>query len=44
MNIFVIERELLCELVNTAFVRGQEHFTRDVLLQKVKELNITSWF
>lgn len=40
MNIFVIERELLCELVNTAFVRGQEHFTRDVLLPKVKELNI----
>lgn len=32
MNIFVIERELLIDMINTAFVRGQEYFERDVLL------------
>ena len=32
MNIFVIERELLIDLINTAFVRGLRYWERDVLL------------
>jgi len=40
MNMFVVSRELLIELVNTAFVRGQAHFTRDILLQQVNRLHI----
>lgn len=43
MNIFVISRELLIDLVNTAFVRGQEHFTRDILLSQVNKLNIQGY-
>ncbi|MCI7813860.1 MAG: glucose-1-phosphate adenylyltransferase subunit GlgD [Lachnospiraceae bacterium] len=40
MNMFVIERELLIELVNTAFVRGQIYFERDVLLPQLDKLNV----
>ncbi len=40
MNIYVVERELLIDLVNTAFVRGQEYFERDVLLPQLNKLNV----
>ena len=43
LNIFVIERELLIDLVNTAFMRGQAHFTRDILLNQVNHLNIQAY-
>ena len=43
MNIFVIERELLIDLVNTAFVRGQEYFERDVLLPQLNVLNVHAY-
>ena len=40
MNVFVVERELLINLVNTAFVRGQRFFERDVLMNQLDELNV----
>ncbi|MDO4523000.1 MAG: glucose-1-phosphate adenylyltransferase subunit GlgD [Eubacteriales bacterium] len=40
MNITVIDRELLIELVHVAYVRGDVYFTRDVLAPKVNELNV----
>ena len=43
MNIFVVERELLIDLINTAFVRGLRYWERDVLLNKLDELNIQGY-
>lgn len=43
MNIFVIERELLIDLINTASVRGQEYFERDVLLPQLGKLNVQAY-
>ena len=43
LNIFVIARELLIELVEVAFMRGQVHFTRDILLNQVNHLNIQAY-
>ena len=40
MNVFVVERELLIDLINTAFVRGQRFFERDVLMNKLDELKV----
>ena len=43
MNIFVIKRELLIDLINTAFVRGQKFFERDVLLNQLDVLNVQGY-
>lgn len=43
MNIFVVKRELLIELINTAFVRGQRYFERDVLLNQLNILNVQAY-
>lgn len=43
MNVFVIERELLIDLINTAFVRGQRYWERDVLLSQIDTLNIQAY-
>ncbi len=43
MNIYLIERELLIDLINTAFVRGQEYFERDVLLPQLNKLNVQAY-
>ncbi len=43
MNIFIIEREMLIDMVNTAFVRGQEYFERDVLLPQLNKLNVQAY-
>ena len=43
MNIYVVERELLIDMVNTAFMRGQEHFNRDVLLNQLNKLNVQAY-
>ena len=40
MNVFVVERELLIDLVNTAYVRGQNYWERDVLLGQIDTLNV----
>ena len=43
MNIYVIDRELLIDLVNTAFVRGQEYFERDILAPQLAKLNVQAY-
>ncbi len=43
MNIFIIEREMLIDMVNTAFVREQEFFERDVLLPQLNKLNVQAY-
>lgn len=43
MNIFVIERKLLIELISTAFNLGQKYFTRDVIVPQVDRLNIRAY-
>ena len=43
MNIFIVEREMLIDMVNTAFVRGQEYFERDVLLPQLNKLNVQAY-
>ena len=43
MNIFVVDRELLIDLINTASVRGQEYFERDVLLPQLGKLNVQAY-
>lgn len=43
MNIYIMERELLMDLVNTAFVRGYKYFERDILAAKVDKLNIRGY-
>ncbi|MDO4633379.1 MAG: glucose-1-phosphate adenylyltransferase subunit GlgD [Eubacteriales bacterium] len=40
MNIMVIDRELLIEMVHVAYVRGDKDFMRDVLAARIKELNV----
>ncbi|MBO5353709.1 MAG: glucose-1-phosphate adenylyltransferase subunit GlgD [Lachnospiraceae bacterium] len=43
MNIFVIKRELLIEMVDVAFVRGLRYFERDVLLNSLDKLNVRGY-
>lgn len=43
LNIFAIERELLIDMINTAYVRGQVYFERDVLLPRLDEMNVQSY-
>ena len=43
MNVFVVEREKLIELINVAFVRGQRYFERDVLLSQLDVLNVQAY-
>lgn len=43
MNFYVIARELLIDLINTASVRGQEYFERDVLLPRLSKLNVQAF-
>lgn len=43
MNIYAIERELLIDLVNMAFVRGYVYFERDVLAPRLERLNVRGY-
>lgn len=43
MNIYVIDRELLIDLINTAYVRGYSYFERDILAPKLDELNVQAF-
>lgn len=40
MNIYVINRELLIDQINTAFVRGYAFFERDILAPQLDKLNV----
>lgn len=40
LGIFIAERELLIDLINTGFVRGQKYFERDILLSQLGKLKV----
>ncbi len=43
LNIYVIGRELLIDLINTAFIHGKEFFERDILLPQLNKLNVQAY-
>lgn len=43
MNIYVVERELLIDMINAAFVRGLVYFERDLLLPNLDKLNVQAY-
>ncbi len=43
MNMYIVDRELLIELVDEAFVHGRLYFERDVLLPQLNKLNIHAY-
>ena len=43
MNIYVMDKDLLIDMVNTAFVRGYSYFERDVLAKHIDKLNIQGY-
>ncbi len=43
MNIFVINRELLVEMVDNALLHGQAFFMRDVLMPQINRLNVKGY-
>lgn len=43
MNIYVIDRELLIDQINTAFVRGNIYFERDVLAPQLEKFNVQAY-
>lgn len=43
MNIYVIERELLIDMINTGFVRGYTYFERDILAPQLEKLNVQAF-
>lgn len=40
MNIYIIDRELLIDQINTAYVRGYTYFERDILAPQLEKLNV----
>ena len=43
MNMYVVERELLINLINEASLRGNEYFERDVLSPQLSKLNVQAY-
>ena len=43
MNIFVIGRELLIDLVSTAYMQGRSFFMRDVIMPQLGKLNVQAY-
>lgn len=43
MNIYVLDREFLIDQVNTAFVRGNVYFERDILAPNLEKLNVQAF-
>ena len=43
MNIYIIDRELLIDQINTAYVRGQVYFERDILAPQLERLNVQAF-
>ena len=43
MNMYVIERELLIDLINAASLRGHEYFERDILIPQLGKLNVQAY-
>ncbi|MGN0373236.1 MAG: glucose-1-phosphate adenylyltransferase subunit GlgD [Enterocloster sp.] len=43
MNIYIMDRELLVDQINTAFVRGYSYFERDILAPQLEKLNVHAY-
>jgi len=43
MNMYVVDRELLINLINEASLRGNEYFERDVLIPQLSKLNVQAY-
>lgn len=43
MNIYIMNRELLIDQINTAFVRGYSYFERDILAPQLSKLNVRAY-
>ena len=43
MNIFVVERELLIDLVSNAYMEGRSFFMRDVIMPQLGKLNVQAY-
>lgn len=43
MNIYIMDRELLIDQINTAFVRGYVYFERDILAQQLARLDVRAY-
>ena len=43
MSIFVIERELLIELVSNAYTQGRSFFMRDIIMPQLGKLNVQAY-
>ncbi len=43
MNIFVVSRELLIDIVNDAYIQGRSFFMRDVIMPQLGKLNVRAY-
>lgn len=43
MNIYVIDRELLCDMIHSASVRGYVYFERDILAPRLEKYNVRAY-
>ena len=43
MNVYVVDRELLIEKVNEAYVNGGKYFERDILIPQLKDLKVCAY-
>ncbi len=43
MNIFVVDRELLIDIVNDAYIQGRSFFMRDVIMPQLGKLNVQAY-
>ncbi|MCM1252295.1 MAG: glucose-1-phosphate adenylyltransferase subunit GlgD [Clostridium sp.] len=43
MNIYVLKRELLIDLIDESFVHGHQYFERDILLTSLNQLNVRAY-
>ena len=43
MNIYVLKRELLIDMIAEAFVNGETYFERDILCKKLSELDVKAY-
>lgn len=43
LNVYIIDRELLIQEINTAYVRGHVYFERDILAPQMGKLNVQAY-
>ncbi len=43
MNIYILKRELLIDMIHTAFVRGYVYFERDILAQRLDKMKVKAY-